>query len=60
MKPENLLLVSKTDDEHVKLADFGFAARINRPGDQNLQDYCGTPGYMAPEIIKNQPHGLCL
>lgn len=54
LKPENLLLTSKNDDADVKLADFGFAAKAPT---QCLTTQCGTPGYVAPEILKDKPHG---
>ena len=50
LKPENLLLESKNDDANVKIADFGFAQRLE--DNQLLKDQCGTPGYVAPEIIR--------
>lgn len=51
LKPENLLLKSKKDVSHVKLADFGFAVKTTGP--ESVKDKCGTPGYIAPEILKN-------
>ena len=54
LKPENILLTSKNDDAFIKLADFGFA--INANGNL-LSTQCGTPGYIAPEIIENKPYG---
>ncbi|XP_043481502.1 phosphorylase b kinase gamma catalytic chain, skeletal muscle/heart isoform isoform X2 [Leptopilina heterotoma] len=47
LKPENILL---DDSLNVKITDFGFA-RILEPGDK-LFDLCGTPGYLAPEVLK--------
>jgi len=49
LKPENLLL----DNEcNVKLCDFGWSAEeLNK-----RSTFCGTIDYMAPEMIKNQPH----
>ncbi|KAI5170316.1 hypothetical protein PAEPH01_1331 [Pancytospora epiphaga] len=44
LKPENILIGA---DGHVKLADFGFATRIN----ENVYTICGTPEYMAPEKL---------
>lgn len=55
LKPENLLLSSKSDDADLKIADFGFAIRT---GTGNmLSTQCGTPGYIAPEILENKPYG---
>jgi calcium/calmodulin-dependent protein kinase I len=54
LKPENLLLASTTDDAGLKLADFGFAAKAVG---NVLRTQCGTPGYVAPEILMDKPHG---
>jgi len=56
LKPENLLLMSKTDDLHIKIADFGFAKRTS--SDECLSTQCGTPGYVAPEILRGVPYGM--
>ncbi|CAM9413077.1 unnamed protein product [Chrysoparadoxa australica] len=54
LKPENLLLVSEEDNADLKVADFGFA----RPsGSDGLVTQCGTPGYVAPEILRGHPYG---
>lgn len=50
LKPENLLLLSEDDDSTVKIADFGFAKKVRSP--QSLTTQCGTPGYVAPEILE--------
>ncbi|XP_054280800.1 phosphorylase b kinase gamma catalytic chain, skeletal muscle/heart isoform isoform X1 [Macrosteles quadrilineatus] len=47
LKPENILL---DDQMNVKLTDFGFA-RVLKQGEL-LHDLCGTPGYLAPEVLK--------
>ncbi|MCJ8740764.1 hypothetical protein PDJAM_G00062910 [Pangasius djambal] len=47
LKPENILL---DDGMTIKLTDFGFSLQIE-PG-QRLNEVCGTPGYLAPEIIE--------
>ncbi|XP_008487758.1 phosphorylase b kinase gamma catalytic chain, skeletal muscle/heart isoform isoform X2 [Diaphorina citri] len=47
LKPENILL---DDQMNVKLTDFGFA-RVLKKGEK-LMDLCGTPGYLAPEVLR--------
>ena len=49
LKPENLLFDS---EGYLKVVDFGFAKRI----DERTWTVCGTPEYMAPEIILNKGH----
>ncbi|KAH5388696.1 hypothetical protein HBI33_045350 [Parastagonospora nodorum] len=52
IKPENILLTDK--DLHVKLADFGLAKII---GEESFTTtLCGTPSYVAPEILENSNH----
>lgn len=54
LKPENLLLTSQHDDANVKLADFGFARSVLNG---YVSTQCGTPGYVAPEILKAEAYG---
>jgi len=54
LKPENLLLLSDEDDSTVKIADFGFAKHVYRR--ESLTTQCGTPGYVAPEILEGIPY----
>ena len=54
IKPENLLLGS-SDLSSVKFADFGLARKFIDGDDlvTNLASTtCGTPGYVAPEVLK--------
>lgn len=46
LKPENLLLDA---DGHIKITDFGLS-KENASGEE-LHSLCGTPEYLAPEII---------
>jgi len=50
LKPENLLI---TTTGHMKITDFGFAKLI----EDKTWTLCGTPEYLAPEIIQSKGHG---
>ena len=52
IKPENLVL---DDKGYLHITDFGIA-RIWNP--ENSRDTSGTPGYMAPEVMCRQNHGV--
>ena len=51
LKPENMILKDKGDLQNatLKLVDFGLATQCDVP--EYLFKRCGTPGYVAPEII---------
>lgn len=53
LKPENLLLASQDSLQPVKLADFGFAKSVQKKN--GCRTLCGTPGYLAPEILERWP-----
>uniref|UniRef100_A0A1A9VXF4 cGMP-dependent protein kinase n=1 Tax=Glossina austeni TaxID=7395 RepID=A0A1A9VXF4_GLOAU len=53
LKPENLML---NENGYVKLVDFGFAKFIG--SSNKTWTFCGTPEYVAPEIILNKGHDL--
>ncbi|GAV04405.1 hypothetical protein RvY_14687 [Ramazzottius varieornatus] len=49
LKPENILL----DDElNIKVTDFGFAGIVPEGETDVFTDLCGTPGYLAPEVLR--------
>jgi len=54
LKPQNLLLETIESDNIIKVSDFSFARRVHTP--KSLITRCGTPTYVAPEILKNHPH----
>ncbi len=45
----------------MKISDFGLSSQRETAGTESMfDDYCGTPLYMAPEIIENLPYSqLC-
>jgi len=51
LKPENLLSTGEGENEIVKIADFGFAKSFAGEEGQILMTSCGSPGYVAPEIL---------
>jgi len=55
LKPENLLLKSKDNDSDVKLADFGLSKIVGQ--EVLMQTACGTPGYVAPEVLRQKGYG---
>jgi len=61
LKPENILLGS---DGYLLLADFGLAKQLQHQN-QLTESLCGTPEYMAPEIIgrlfsNSTKHGMAV
>uniref|UniRef100_A0A3Q2V4C5 Serine/threonine-protein kinase DCLK2 n=1 Tax=Haplochromis burtoni TaxID=8153 RepID=A0A3Q2V4C5_HAPBU len=55
IKPENLLVYEHADgSKSLKLGDFGLATVVDGP----LYTVCGTPTYVAPEIIAETGYGL--
>lgn len=57
IKPENILCKSKQWPLQVKLCDFGLANYYDKGTQSNMTAMIGTPGYVAPEVIKREPYG---
>ena len=51
LKPENLMFDA---DGYLKVVDFGFAKIVN--AGEKTYTLCGTPDYLAPEVIQNKGH----
>ena len=54
LKPENVLI---DNEGHLKLTDFGLS-KMKQPENGLTNTFCGTPEYLAPEIIKNVGHSF--
>mmetsp|Transcript_8992 Transcript_8992/g.15219 ORF Transcript_8992/g.15219 Transcript_8992/m.15219 type:complete len:161 (+) Transcript_8992:536-1018(+) len=52
LKPENVLLDS---EGHIRITDFGLSKQ-GISHDKKTYSFCGTPEYLAPEIIKGNGH----
>ncbi|KAM3131334.1 hypothetical protein pb186bvf_016516 [Paramecium bursaria] len=54
LKPDNLMFAHKNDFNSLILVDFGLSTF------ENVETYlfpkCGTPGYVAPEVLNNKPN----
>jgi calcium/calmodulin-dependent protein kinase I len=51
LKLENLILLNDREDSPVKIADFGLA-KMMKPEEATLRTMCGSPQYVAPEILQ--------
>jgi len=55
LKPENILLDS---DGHICITDFGLSKKLEADG--GTHTFCGTPEYLAPEVLKGHGHGIAV
>ncbi|CAF1596237.1 unnamed protein product [Rotaria magnacalcarata] len=56
LKPENILLTSpSTNETLIKITDFGLSKLINETS--LMKTFCGTPNYLAPEVLANRGTG---
>lgn len=54
LKPENIIFRNNEDPFDVVIVDFGFATKVEDY--KNLFTRCGTPGYVAPEVLNDFPY----
>jgi len=56
LKPENLLLAGEEGQpDFIKIADFGLSKDFEQ---EQLQTSCGTPDYVAPEVLMSEPYDM--
>ena len=54
LKPENILV---DQEGHIRLTDFGLSKAGLEQSNGRTESFCGTPEYLAPEIIKEKNYG---
>jgi len=59
LKPENILY-QDAESDIIKVTDFGLSAHVSNAWEETLMTPCGTPAYVAPEVIKRKGyHAQC-
>ncbi|KAG7268246.1 hypothetical protein CRUP_036459 [Coryphaenoides rupestris] len=53
LKPENLLYYSQDENSKIMISDFGLSKMIDH---DIMSTACGTPGYVAPEVLAQKPY----
>lgn len=53
LKPENLMSIGTGANEVIKVADFGLSKNF---GDEKMKTSCGSPGYVAPEVLEQETY----
>ncbi|XP_065516689.1 serine/threonine-protein kinase H1-like isoform X2 [Lathamus discolor] len=56
LKPENLLYYHPGTDSKIMITDFGLASAWKKGDDCLMKTTCGTPEYIAPEILVRKPY----
>jgi len=56
LKPENLLYFHQGADSKILITDFGLASSQRSGNDNTMTVTCGTPEYIAPEILLRKPY----
>lgn len=57
LKPENLIYLNHDIKSPVKITDFGLAKYRADNASELMNTACGTPGYVAPEILNESAYG---
>jgi len=58
IKPENVLYHTPAEDSPIKLSDFGLAKALEGDANHAMMSMCGTPEYLAPEVIQRKGYGM--
>uniref|UniRef100_UPI00358EE693 serine/threonine-protein kinase H1-like n=1 Tax=Myxine glutinosa TaxID=7769 RepID=UPI00358EE693 len=56
LKPENLLYYHPGHDSKILITDFGLASARRKSDDMTMTTTCGTPEYIAPEVLLRKPY----
>ncbi|XP_061429196.1 serine/threonine-protein kinase H1 [Lethenteron reissneri] len=56
LKPENLLYYHPGVDSKILITDFGLASSRRKGDDCTMRTTCGTPEYIAPEVLLRKPY----
>lgn len=57
VKPDNFLFVDDAEDADIKIIDFGLSKFV--PPSTYLRSFCGTPYYVAPEVLHGKFNEAC-